>query len=102
MKLQDKDTFLYRHVSVDYVTKLDDGTVVWPDDEVYVKATLKQIAYAHPRCETCNYFQPHNDRRFAANCGKMRTIYIHPKDYCCNHTALFNEAASMKDKENKA
>lgn len=73
---------LYKRVQVSLLTKLADGSLLFPDEIAYVVATPKQIAYAHPRCETCHHFDDIPNK--CAVHQKMR----HPQEYCSQHTSL--------------
>jgi hypothetical protein len=77
--MKNDNTKLYRRIEVSLLTKLDDGTLLFPDEVAYVEATPKQLAYAHPRCKTCM-------NRFNDNCPKQNAP--HPEEYCSLHTSL--------------
>lgn len=80
MKISNK---LYKRVQVTLLTKLADGSLLWPDEIAYVEATPKQIAYAHPRCETCHHFD-----EFGDHCKRQANNKKHPQEYCSQHTSL--------------
>ena len=80
MKIDDK---LYRRVQVSLLTRLDDGSLLFPDEIAYVQATPKQIAYAHPRCESC-----HRYAKSKENYCDNWVDYRHPQEYCSQHTSL--------------
>lgn len=73
---------LYRRVQVTLLTRLDDGSLLWPDEVAYVQASPKQIAYAHPRCETCHHFDD------IPNECKIRGTKRWSDEYCSQHTSL--------------
>lgn len=74
---------LYRRIEVSLLTQLDDGSLLYPDEIAYVKATLKQIAYCHPRCHTCGHFDEAN-----STCSESMELFTHPLEYCSHHTSL--------------
>lgn len=77
------DYTLYRRYEVDVLTQLDDGTLVWPDQEVYLEATPKQIALQHPRCNKCGHYNAVN-----STCNSFIICETHPLNYCSQHTCL--------------
>lgn len=77
------DYALYRRVEVDVLTQLDDGTLVWPDQVVYVEATPKQIALQHPRCNKCGHYNA-----VYSTCNSHIICETHPLNYCSQHTCL--------------
>lgn len=82
--MKDNEINLYRRVQVSLLTQLDDGSLLFPDEVAYVKATPKQIAYSHPRCSTCGHFNAENN-----TCRQsMDLCQTHPLEYCSQHTSL--------------
>ena len=75
---------LYKRVQVSLLTKLADGSLLFPDEIAYVVATPKQIAYAHPRCKTCEYY----DKDEGNICNRHYDTFRHPEEYCSYHTSL--------------
>lgn len=76
------DSTLYRKEQPRYLTERPDGTLHWPDEVEYVPATLKQIAYAHPRCETCVHYNSIKHECL----NHSISGYRHPKHYCALHS----------------
>lgn len=78
------DKTLYRVNKTEYLRERPDGSLQWPDEVEYVPATLKQIAYAHPRCETCWHYSKIKSRC----CHNSIEGSRHSKHYCALHSDL--------------
>jgi hypothetical protein len=81
---------LYRRIAVEMVTRLDDGTVLWPDQVRYEPVDAQQIVSAnHPRCPSCQHFGQELANTFW--CHKKHR-HADKDHYCSNHSSLTQES----------
>jgi hypothetical protein len=83
---------LYRRITVDMVTRLSDGSVLWPGEVGYEPATPQEITEAHSLCETCTHFRTVTGEKIGG-CVYLK-IRVNSSAYCSQHTIKVTQGNS--------